>query len=265
MRRLRSLSPAAGGILGLLVLYADPSLSWPRQSAPFTGRWLSQVATPQGPSRDTTYFLTQNGDSLTGAILTGHRTQNIAEGKVVGDEATWVVATQAGGQERRIEYHPKLSGDEITLTTAGGSGGPGGGGRGGNPLPLVAKRTSRDGTVVSPFADLPKKTLPALHNVSDGGLAKKPPMRGNSWNHFRAAIDDKAVREIADAMVSSGMKDAGYKYVNIDDTWEGTGDSSGNVQSNSKFPDMKALADFAHSKGLMLGLYSSPGPKTCAG
>jgi alpha-galactosidase len=96
------------------------------------------------------------------------------------------------------------------------------------------------------------------------GLAPTPPMGWNSWNKFAAKIDDKTVREIADAMVSSGMKDAGYVYVNIDDTWEGQRDAQGNIQSNSKFPDMKALADYVHSKGLKIGIYSSPGPKTCA-
>ena len=74
------------------------------------------------------------------------------------------------------------------------------------------------------------------------------------------------VREIADAMVKSGMKRAGYIYVNIDDTWEGAHrDAQGNITTNNKFPDMKALADYVHSKGLKLGIYSSPGPKTCAG
>jgi alpha-galactosidase len=119
-------------------------------------------------------------------------------------------------------------------------------------------------TSVRPFADLPKETLPALHAVSDGGLARTPPMGWNSWNHFRASIDDKTVREIADAMVSTGMKDAGYVYINIDDTWQGTRDSSGDIQPNSRFPDMKALADYVHSKDLKLGIYSSPGPQTCA-
>jgi len=90
-------------------------------------------------------------------------------------------------------------------------------------------------------------------------------MGWNSWNHFHATIDDAAVRGIADALVSSGMKDAGYVYVNIDDTWEGSRDANGNIQSNNKFPDMKALSDYVHSKGLKLGIYSSPGPKTCAG
>jgi alpha-galactosidase len=96
-------------------------------------------------------------------------------------------------------------------------------------------------------------------------LARTPPMGWNSWNKFAGRVDDAAVRGVADAMVSTGMKKAGYVYVNIDDTWEGTRDAQGNITSNRKFPDMKALADYVHSKGLKIGLYSSPGPKTCAG
>jgi alpha-galactosidase len=96
------------------------------------------------------------------------------------------------------------------------------------------------------------------------GLAARPPMGWNSWNHFHRQVDDAIIRAQAEAMVSSGMRDAGYLYINIDNTWEGERDAEGNIQANSKFPDMKALADFVHSKGLKLGIYSSPGAKTCA-
>src|ERR1700750_3475618 len=96
-------------------------------------------------------------------------------------------------------------------------------------------------------------------------MAKTPPMGWNSWNHFHTTIDDKTIREIADAMTANGMKDAGYIYVNIDDSWELARDTTGNITTNPKFPDMKALADYVHSKGLKIGIYSSPGPKTCAG
>jgi alpha-galactosidase len=95
-------------------------------------------------------------------------------------------------------------------------------------------------------------------------LAARPPMGWNSWNHFHRQVDDAIIRAQTEAMVSSGMRDAGYLYVNIDDTWEGERDANGNIQPNSKFPDMKALADFVHSKRLKLGIYSSPGAKTCA-
>src|ERR1700757_3361883 len=96
-------------------------------------------------------------------------------------------------------------------------------------------------------------------------IAATPPMGWNSWNHFAGKVTDADVRAAADALVSSGMRDAGYIYVNIDDTWEGQRNAQGEIQTNSKFPDMKALADYVHSKGLKFGIYSSPGPKTCAG
>src|ERR1700722_16068386 len=72
-------------------------------------------------------------------------------------------------------------------------------------------------------------------------LAATPPMGWNSWNLFAGKVTDKDVRAAADAMVSSGMKDAGYLYINIDDTWQGKRDAKGNIQANSKFPDMKPL------------------------
>ena len=94
--------------------------------------------------------------------------------------------------------------------------------------------------------------------------AATPPMGWNSWNFFAGKVTDKDIRDTADLLVSTGMRDAGYIYVNIDDTWEGDRDAAGIIHSNAKFPDMKALADYVHSKGLKLGIYSSPGPKTCA-
>ena len=97
-------------------------------------------------------------------------------------------------------------------------------------------------------------------------LAATPAMGWNSWNHFAKRVTDKDVRAAADAIVASGMKDAGYIYVNIDDAWEADKrDAQGNIQANSKFPDMKALADYVHSKGLKIGIYSGPGPRTCGG
>jgi alpha-galactosidase len=106
---------------------------------------------------------------------------------------------------------------------------------------------------------------PTVRDLPDNGLARTPPMGWNSWNHFSDRVDDQVVRAAADAMVSSGMAAAGYTYVNIDDTWEGGRDAQGNIVPNGKFPDMKALADYVHSKGLKLGIYSSPGPVTCGG
>jgi alpha-galactosidase len=95
--------------------------------------------------------------------------------------------------------------------------------------------------------------------------ARTPPMGWNSWNHFACKVTEADVRAAADAIVSSGMKSAGYIYVNIDDCWQGKRDEQGVIHANEKFPDMKRLSDYVHGKGLMLGIYSSPGPKTCAG
>ena len=101
--------------------------------------------------------------------------------------------------------------------------------------------------------------------VAQNKLAATPPMGWNSWNHFAEKVDDATIRATADALVSSGLRDAGYIYLNIDDTWAGKRDANGVMHPNEKFPDMKALADYVHSKGLKLGIYSGPGPKTCAG
>jgi alpha-galactosidase len=96
-------------------------------------------------------------------------------------------------------------------------------------------------------------------------VAMTPPMGWNSWNYFAEKVTDKDIRDSADQIAASGMKDAGYVYVNIDDTWEGERDATGLLHTNEKFPDMKALADYVHSKGLKIGIYSGPGTKTCGG
>ena len=101
--------------------------------------------------------------------------------------------------------------------------------------------------------------------AQDSMLARTPPMGWNSWNHFACEASDAVVRAQSDAMVTSGMKSVGYNYILIDDCWQGARDAAGYIRPNAKFPDMKALADYVHSKGLKIGIYSSPGPKTCGG
>lgn len=95
-------------------------------------------------------------------------------------------------------------------------------------------------------------------------LALTPPMGWNSWNVWAGAVDDGKIRAAADAMIASGLAAHGFQYVNIDDCWEGKRGEDGEIQTNDKFPDMRALGDYVHSKGLRFGIYSSPGPKTCA-
>ncbi|MFT4093482.1 MAG: alpha-galactosidase [Niabella sp.] len=99
-------------------------------------------------------------------------------------------------------------------------------------------------------------------------LALTPPMGWNSWNTFASTVNEQLIKEIADYMVSSGMRDLGYQYVNIDDFWQlKIRDADGNIQINKeKFPNgIKALADYIHSKGLKIGIYSDAAEKTCGG
>jgi alpha-galactosidase len=96
-------------------------------------------------------------------------------------------------------------------------------------------------------------------------VAQTPPMGWNSWNFFAERVTDKDIRAAADNLVATGMKDAGYIFVNIDDTWQGERDANGVLHTNARFPDMKALADYVHSKGLKIGIYAGPGTKTCGG
>jgi alpha-galactosidase len=99
------------------------------------------------------------------------------------------------------------------------------------------------------------------------GLADTPPMGWNTWNTFACDINEDLIKETADAIVASGMKEAGYEYVIIDDCWHGERDEKGFIQVDpERFPSgMKALADYVHSKGLKIGIYSDAGTQTCAG
>ena len=98
-------------------------------------------------------------------------------------------------------------------------------------------------------------------------LAPTPPMGWMTWNYFGEHINEKDIREMADAMVSSGMVKAGYNYIMIDDGWQGGRDNRNNIiPDQKKFPSgIKALADYVHSKGIKLGIYSDAAPLTCAG
>jgi alpha-galactosidase len=113
-------------------------------------------------------------------------------------------------------------------------------------------------TIVRPSED-PKRTV--------NGLALTPPMGWNSWNKFGCEINEQLVRGAADTMVSTGMRDAGYVYVVIDDCWQVGRDAQGALVADpAKFPSgMQALGDYIHSKGLKLGIYSDAGSKTCGG
>jgi alpha-galactosidase len=215
-----------------------------------TGFWVFRVPTGDGNFRETFFDLKQDGGTVTGKRA-GDREAPISNGTFQGGKLRFEVVTRSQNQSRTTVYEATVSAGEIEMTMT------------------VPGRESVKGTLEpsKPEAALPppRLPLPELHDVRDNGLARTPPMGWNSWNLFAGRIDDKTVREVADAMISSGMKKAGYVYINIDDTWEAGRDAAGNITTNTKFPDMKALADYVHSKGLKIGLYSSPGPNTCAG
>lgn len=132
---------------------------------------------------------------------------------------------------------------------------------------ITGALTAEGDTVVTLIVSGPKGKAQRELRIhgAERALARTPPMGWNSWNVWGTSVDDAKVRAAADAMVSSGLAAHGFQYINIDDAWEAGRDASGNIQTNAKFPDMKALADYVHSKGLKLGIYSSPGPKTCGG
>ena len=203
---------------------------------------------------DTWHLATANGfDPMLAAQTQVHSLDEAQKLRSTGfPRWTLTGAMKDGKNERIVRYEGKLEGDTLQLTTH----------RNGTaqPVKLSAVPVPPDEGVYP--ARVPP---PALHKVPDNGLGKTPPMGWNSWNKFAGRVDDKSVREMADAIVSTGMRDAGYVYVNIDDTWEGQRDAKDNITANKKFPDMQALADYVHGKGLKLGIYSSPGPNTCAG
>lgn len=106
-----------------------------------------------------------------------------------------------------------------------------------------------------------------IHAQKNKELGQTPAMGWNSWNKFHRNINEDLIKEIADVMVSSGLKDAGYIYVNLDDCWHGNRDSDGFIQADpQKFPSgIKSLSDYVHNKGLKFGIYTDCGTRTCAG
>ena len=223
-------------------------------AADLTGNWVSAQDLKDGTFRRTYLDLRQVGQTITGHIRAGAFYYEVKAAQSTSPDAwTLTGSMMDGANERKVTYEVKLSGDELHVATRRNSNAP-------LNESIAHRAPAGEGAY-------PKRIdLPALHKVPSNGLAKTPPMGWNSWNKFAGRVDDAAVRSMADAMASNGMKEAGYIYVNIDDTWQADSrDAQGVLQPNKKFPDMKALADYIHSKGLKLGIYSSPGPNTCAG
>lgn len=221
-----------------------------------TGYWNMKVPNQDGTFRNTYFQLEQDGEKLTGKLfgrnIQGTPLQGSVKDGMVHFE-TLPPVRAAGAPPNDIQYRPmvfegKIDGEKIALENVN------------RKIKGMAERTTKE--AATPPAPLP---LPAPHDLPDNGLVRTPPMGWNSWNKFAGKVTAEDVKGMADALVASGMDKLGYVYVNIDDTWEQGRDAQGNITTNRKFPDMKALADYVHSKGLKIGIYSSPGPTTCAG
>lgn len=138
---------------------------------------------------------------------------------------------------------------------------------------IITGRTTKSGThcVTLMARNARGEARRELRIAVGNQLAITPPMGWNSWYIHYNRVTDQVMRQAADQMIGTGMADFGYQYVNIDDCWmkkrgdEPYRDAGGAVLPNAKFPDMKALADYIHGKGLKAGLYTSPGPWTCGG
>ena len=235
-----------------LVLLTTDTAQRAQGDSQLTGNWAARIPRNDGTFNTTYLNLVQDGPKISGTIRVTQFFYKIVESKGDASGFTLTGSMQDGKSERRVQYEAKLLGDELHVATRR---------RPDAPLTEMIAKRAPAGEGVLPARIEP----PARHPVSDNGLARTPPMGWNSWNKFAGRIDDATVRSIADAMATNGMKEAGYVFINIDDTWESGRDAHGNIQTNKKFPDMKALADYVHSKGLKLGIYSSPGPNTCAG
>jgi alpha-galactosidase len=234
-------------LLSALLLGALPAAA----QTDVTGFWVLSVPTGDGNFMKTYFDLKQAGDQLTGTAWIRGRKLMVSDGSYKEGKLHFAVALRPDDPKGPVVYDGALEDGKLALKIH----------RSNRPTSIgTGERGTPD--AMAPPARLP---LPALHDVADNGMALTPPMGWNSWNKFAGRVDDVTVRTMADALVASGMKDVGYTFINIDDTWEGPRDAQGNITGNTKFPNMKGLADYVHYKGLKIGIYSSPGPQTCAG
>ena len=259
-----------------------------------TGTWSGKREGPGGRFMETTFTFRTDGTTVMGTSPGILGESQITDVKIEGNTISFVVRMTLGGEERPMTWSGRFEGEEMVVSMrmpagfgppGGGRGpgpgfgpGPGPGAAGRGPMPADAGRGPGPGGMgelrlhkltaeemaAREAARLKPMPLPARRALPWNQLAATPPMGWNSYNRFGNNVTDQQVREITDAMVSSGMKAAGYQYIVIDDGWQGERDTRGRLQANAKFPDMKALAEYVHSKGLKLGLWATPGPQACS-
>ena len=202
-------------------------------AADLAGTWHFEAPAARGPNgqpgraRQANYVFKVDGNRFTGVTFDATSHQQIIDGVIDGGQITFKVRNEWDFSGRGpTPYKGTLTGDELTIQPANftppttPSQTAGRGGRGGAMFPLALHKVSSETEYIVP-PEMQHQPFPPFKPIKTNGLALTPPMGWNSWNKFAGKIDDATVRGMADAMVSSGMKDAGYIYVNIDDTWEG--------------------------------------------
>jgi alpha-galactosidase len=233
--------------LGITVLSAGAA----QAATPLDGVWLFDDA-PSYPGVTMVQLSTEGGKPRGFVTTAWYGPMEMQDLMIQGDKATFALRNLNDKAHPTRQWTAVLAGKDLKLS--------------GDIWYAHVEQAGRHGTAADAQARAFKTTtLPPLGTLAADGLAKTPPMGWSSWNKFAEKIDDKTVRAMADALVATGLRDAGYVYVNIDDGWQGTRGPDGAIRPNDKFPDMKALADYVHARGLKFGLYSAPGPRTCAG
>jgi alpha-galactosidase len=254
------------GVLTLTVLAMAAACT---SGTDLTGKWIAEKVLPSageeaeggggppggGPLMQSVLDLRQDGTALTGTLATHMFDLPLTNGSVEGDEISFSTTLEMRDRRMELPFTGRVVNGKIELTVEPPGGMP--------PMTVLLRRATEE-EVVSRAGIVPERIEPPeIQPLPDNGLARTPPMGWNSWNCFHLDISDAMIREIADALVASGMRDAGYVYLNIDDGWQGERDESGVLHPNERFPDMNDLAGYVHEKGLRLGIYTSPGHRTC--
>jgi len=191
---------------------------------------------------------------LSGTLLSMDGNSPLRDLKIQRDTIAFAVSKP----QYTEKFHGRIRGDALQLTLVISDAGQT------FSMPATYRRASAEDLKIvaeGPVYSFAKLPLPPQRDVPEDNLAPTPPM----GTGILVVSSDAEVRKVADEMVANGMKDAGYVYIQIDEGWQGRRDAQGNIHPNENFPNMKALADYVHSKGLKLGVYSSPGPAACYG